>query len=170
MTGLQGSSSYTIDIRTRLAQDNGSRNASTLVVASDNYSFGTGTGQANEVYSDTVTISASGNTTITLRGGSEENPLGEACSFQTIKEILVYLDPDTTNQAISVEIGNATTPWVGPFSAGTATQECLKGGVWRQGGAKTVGWSVGAGQGLKIVNNDGTNAAVVNIVVVGVKV
>lgn len=171
MTGLQGKTKLNCELIASGTVNTLPATGRVNYSAGSAYSYGTGTGQANQVYSAVLTITASSSTTLTLRGGSIVNPINEVAEFQTIKEIIIDLAESLNSgtQASSVEVGNAATPFVGPFSGGTVTMEVLKNGKLAVGGSTCAGWSCSAGMQLKIANNDAVNSAIVRVVIIGIK-
>lgn len=171
MIGLTLNNSYSIE-GTYRSEVNGQRlTGRTNFSVLNSFTFGTGTGQANEAYVNLeLSIAPSTQTEIILEGGSILNPVNEIAEFATIKEIYIDFKPDTVDQASSVLVGNAgTSPWVGPFDDGTATVQIKQGGKLNLGGASAAGWAVSAGNRLGITNEDATNTAVLRVVLVGIK-
>jgi len=126
---------------------------------------GTAADQANAVYVDAFSISASSSTSIDL-AGSLTDPLNNAVVFTAIKSILLEADSTNTNNII---LGNGTNPFVGPFGAGTHTVAVEPGGVMLLATRSAAGWAVTAGTGdiLKLANSGAGSAVTGRIVIVG---
>lgn len=126
---------------------------------------GTGDGQADTVFTDTRTLSASASEELDL-SGSLEDPLGGSAVFAEVVAVEVRASADNTNDVV---VGGASSnAWVGPFGAADNTFAVPPGGVlvFNHPGA---GWAVTAGTGdLLQVENGGSGTAVTyDIVVVG---
>jgi len=100
---------------------------------------GNGANQADEVFSDTRTLSASANEDIDLNGVLI-NAFGQTVNFTTIKAFIVHAAKENTNN-ISV-VAKAPNGWVSPFIAAS------DGVTLRPDGT------------LVIINPDGTGMAV----------
>jgi hypothetical protein len=126
---------------------------------------GTGANQANAVYIDEFSIAASGTLNIDL-SGSLVDRLGNALVFTAVKAILLIADAANTNNVI---YGNGTNPFVGPFSAGTATITAKPGTVQLLTDFSAAGWPVFAGSAdvIKLENSAGSTAVTGTIVIVG---
>lgn len=128
-----------------------------------------GTGfQVYEVYQQS--ISASSTLSLDLTTGLT-NPLGESINgtldFATVKGILI--EHDSTSTATSIRAFNGgTTEFQGPLSA--TSDVTLTPGQWCAFGmgSTVTGWTVsGSAKLLDILNNSGSAAAKVNIMIVG---
>lgn len=126
---------------------------------------GTGDGQADTVFTDTRTISASGSEELDL-SGSLTDPLGGAAVFAEVAAIEVRAAAGNTNDVV---IGGASSnAWVGPFGAADNTIAVPPGGVLvlNHPGA---GWTVTAGTGdlLQVANGGSGTPVTYDIVIVG---
>lgn len=128
---------------------------------------GTSNDQSDLAYSTQLTINAGLNTTLDL-AGALTNEFGTTLTFVEITSVYIDLPSSVTNQASSVTIGDATAPVPLGFLGTTPRWQLPKGGVFFVANP-TAGWAVTAtsADGLKILNNDGVNAAVMNIVITG---
>jgi hypothetical protein len=140
-----------------------------------NIAFKTGTtasGQINELASKIFPIAASGNTTVNLQALLDV--LGQTADLVRVKGLLLQLlstadDPSNGTACSGVTIGNAGThPFLG-FLGGTTPTITL-------GNGEALGWLSPSANGLAvsltacnllITNNDGSNAAAVQVTVLG---
>lgn len=125
---------------------------------------GTGTGQADKLFSDTRTLAASATEDLDLAGGLTD-PLGSTLTFVKIKAIYIKASAANTN---SVVIGAAASnDFVGPWSA-DGTTSIPPGGelLLVHGGA---GWTVTASTGdlLKIANSSSGTGVTFDIILIG---
>lgn len=127
---------------------------------------GTGAaGTADLVYSTSVTIAASGNTTITFTALS--SLLGVSMSFARIKCMLI--ENSTNKTASSIAIGNGANPWINWIAPSTGTINVRNGGAVLLFCTDATAYAVTASTGdvLKILNSDGANQAEVHMSFIG---
>jgi hypothetical protein len=125
---------------------------------------GTGSGQADQFWSDTRVLADGANETLDFIGGGLLDHQGNALVFAKIKAIIIS----------TVGKGNTTTLLIGaaalpiPFFETSAGDRgiCPVEGFWATGG--DVGYALGAGatDQLKITNNAGAEASY-DIIVIG---
>lgn len=135
------------------------------------FADGSGDDQANRVWRSTRSLAASANESIDLYdfGGTERDALGNLFTLAKVKALCIR--NTSTTYTSTITIGNASNPFVGPFGAGTHTITLTPGdataGVLLL--VNGTGWTVTdtSAHLLKIANNDGTNAATYEIIVVG---
>lgn len=125
---------------------------------------GTGNGQADILFADTRTLSASGSEDLDLAGGVAD-ALGVTRTFAKVVAILIRAAEGNTNNVV---VGNAASnEFGGPLSA-DATVTLPPGGVLAlvHPGA---GWTVTASTGdlLKLANSSSGSSVSFDIVVVG---
>lgn len=128
---------------------------------------GTGAGQCNQYWSDTRTITASGNEDIDLAGGVT-NALGTTLTFTAVKCIIISAAAGNTNNV------NVTRPasngFIGPFLASSDGLAIKPGGfvVLSEGGS-AAGWAVTASTGdlINVANSAGTTSVTYTIHVFG---
>lgn len=129
------------------------------------FAQGTGAGQADRLYANTLLIAGGGNTVITFT--SMTDFFGNTVSFLRMKLLYIRL---ASGGASSISVGNATNPIVNWISSGTATVKIMSGGLlFLVAPVDAVGYPITAATAdqLKILNNDGANAASVDICVMG---
>jgi hypothetical protein len=130
---------------------------------------GTGAGQANRVFADTRTLSASATEDLDLAAGALTDAFGTVLTFAKIKAVYVSAAAGNTNNVVVG--GAASNTWVGPFGAATHTVAVKPGGVLAlfAGDADTNGYAVTAGTGdqLKVANSGGTTGVTYTLVIVG---
>lgn len=132
----------------------------------DTLANGTAADQADKIYIAQTTIAAGGTTNLDL-AGSLTDVFGNVITFARIKAIAFKLL--TTTAASSVSIGGGTNPFINWVGAGTDTVRVLNGGCFLLFTPTATAYAVTAGTGdvLKLVNNDGSNIATYQIVLVG---
>jgi len=154
---VRSTMSESLDLKTRQAALAFSRS-----IAFDN---GTGAGQADKVWDDTRTITASGTDDIDLAGVLLD-AFGAVATFVKVKGIFVAAAAGNTNNVV---VGAAAaTQFVGPFGAATHTIAITPGNFWcvTNNGA---GWTVGAGASdlLRVANSAGGTSVIYDIVILG---
>ena len=125
---------------------------------------GTGSGQADKVFSDQRTLNASASEDLDLAGVLTDL-LGSTVTFAKVKFIFIKASTGNTNNVV---VGNASSNgFVGPFGGATHTKAIAPGGfeMW----FNPTGWTVTAGTGdiLKIANSGGGTSVTYDIVIVG---
>jgi hypothetical protein len=125
---------------------------------------GTSTGQADKMYQDTATLSASGTADLDL-AGSLTDILGTALTFVKIKLIRVTASSANTN---NVQITRPASNGVPLFLAAGDGLSVLPGGLftWIAPGAG-VTVTAGTGDLLTFTNSAGSTTVTYNIVVIG---
>ena len=126
---------------------------------------GTGSGQANQIFSDQRTLTASSTENLDL-AGSLANPFGATITFATVKAIRVCAAAANTNNVV---VGGAgTNTFNGPFSDATDKVAVKPGGCFLAV-APGVGWTVTASTGdILLVANSGSGTSVTyDVTIVG---
>lgn len=126
---------------------------------------GTGTTQADLVFSDKRTIAAGANDDLDL-SGSLSDAFGQSIALVKVK-LLIVANPSTNNG--NVTIGNASSnQFVGPFGAAAHTWKIGPGGLLVMSEPSAGGWTVTAGTGdILRVNNGGSASADVSVIIIG---
>jgi hypothetical protein len=127
---------------------------------------GTGAGQADILYTNQLSLAASGTTTLNL--SSLTTQLGTSVSMARIKSF--YWENSNSATSTGVAFGGAgSTPFTGGyFNAGTDTLTLLNGVAQVVGVcADATAYAVSTGVNLLITNSDSVNAAKVNVGLVG---
>ena len=128
---------------------------------------GTGaTGTANLIYALQTTIAGGGNTTITLDSGITDF-FGTGIVMVRCKVMFIALTAATA--ATSVQVGNGSNPFINWVGAAAHTIQIRNGGFFLLACADGTAYAVTASTGdvLKILNNDGSNVATLQIALVG---
>jgi hypothetical protein len=128
---------------------------------------GTGaTGTADLMYSTQTTIAGGGTLNIDL-AGSLTDFFGNVITFARIKVMKIELTTDTT--ATSILIGDHASPWATWLAGTNPRVRVYNGGCMLLAGTNATMYAVTAGSadGLKIVNEDGSNTATVKITLIG---
>lgn len=121
---------------------------------------------SNAAYAQVHTIAAGGTLTLSLFGGSLLDVFNKATAWNKVTEIVVGLQP--ANLSSGVTIGGGTNPCV--FNYGSGLVSVYKSGI-PYISFRPAGWTVAAGStNLRIVNDDGANAATVWVSFVGGRV
>jgi hypothetical protein len=155
---VRSTMSESLDLKTRQAALAFSRS-----IAFDN---GTGASQADKIWDDTRTITASGTDDIDLAGVLLD-AFGAALTFAKVKLIAVAAYAANTNNCV---VGNAAaTQFVGPFGAATHTVAVAPGGFFMVGRPDAAGWAVGAGASdlLRVTNSAGGTSVTYDVVILG---
>jgi hypothetical protein len=133
-------------------------------------SSGTGAGQADRVFSDQRTLSASANEDLDLAGVLTDS-FGATITFARIKGLLVAASSGNTNNVV---VGAAASnPWTGLLTAtGTVTLRPGAFFVAVAGTADATGYAVTAGTGdlLRVANSGAGTSVTYDIYVIGVSV
>lgn len=129
------------------------------------FTSGTGTDQANLIFSDQRTLGASASENLDVRGVLSDL-LGNLLTMVKIKAILIKASANNTNNVV---LGNDANSVQLGFSAITATWSIPPGG-WFMVTAPAAGWQVsisGGGDIIKIANSGGATSVTYDIVVLG---
>ena len=133
------------------------------------YTFGddsSADGEADQIYHDTITIAASGNSAINL--STCLNPHGTACAFDQIKAVIIRnTSASTLGQTSILSVGGGT--WDGWLLDSSDRELVWPGQMAVKASAKGIGPAagVGAGETLLITNTDGANTATFDIIIIG---
>lgn len=128
-----------------------------------NLNPGTGAGNSDTMFTKSINIAASGNTTIDLTG-SALDVFGATVAFAFVQMVLIEADSGNVNNIV---VGNGTNPWLWDFDAGTDTESVKPGGMLLK--ADKTGWPVTAATAdiLKIANSGSGTAVVGKITIIG---
>lgn len=126
---------------------------------------GTGAGQADMIWSDTVTITASGTQAVDL-AGSLAGPLGGTLTFAKIKMVVVAAVTGNTNNVNVVRDGTNGVPL---FLAAGDGIPVKPGGlfVWFDPSAGGVTVTASTGDLLNLVNSGAGTSVTADVVIVG---
>lgn len=130
------------------------------------WSNGTGNGQADKLWTDQRTLTASANEDLDLAGGLTD-AFGAAITFARIKMILVVAAAANTNNVV---IGAAASnAFVGPFGAATHTIHVRPDGMAVLACKDATGWAVTGGTGdlLRVANSAGSTSVTYDIAILG---
>lgn len=127
---------------------------------------GTGADQANALWSDTRTLSASASENLDL-AGSLTDVFGATLTFTRVKLLLVRAASGNTNDVLVG--GAASNAWVGPFNDATDVAKIKPGGLALFVARDATAYPVTAGTGdiLKVANSSSGTSVSYDIVVVG---
>lgn len=132
---------------------------------SDDLNNGTGPDLADQIYhSSARNLAASANETFDLAGGIADQ-FGNTLTMATVKLIVVK----NTSAVAHIEVGNGTNPWEGWTIATGSSVTVAPGGLFVLYDPTSAAMEVTASTGdiLKITNNDGSNAATFDLILVG---
>jgi hypothetical protein len=144
--------------------DHGSPASDELLAYSKSLLTGTGSSQADKVFSDQRTIVASSSETLDLTALTD--PFGVTLTFAKVKAILIVASANNTNDVV---IGNAASnPFLGPL-AGTTPTITLKPGGAVLLTAPVGGWTVtdSSTDNLKVANSSSGSSVVYDVVIIG---
>lgn len=169
---VNGTIQATIALTNTLSNSgNQAKNQVTVGASQIAVSPGTGAGQCNELWSQTINLVASTPQTLNLSSLTGEG--GRAVSFSAVK-VFEVLNNDPTNP---VTVGNAATTPFAPFWNTPANTESVPGGGCKDQSGNQVGtpmlktnltaagWTVGANNLLKL--DPGANAISVTVTIAG---
>lgn len=147
------------------AQDLSSGSSDTPFGRQFSFTDGAGAGQANRIWTDERTLTASSTEDLDL-SGTLVDAFGASLVFQKVKGLIIAASLLNTNNVV---IGGASaTQWVGPFGAATHTLAIQPGGVLALFTPSAAGYPVTATTDLLKVANSGAGTPVTyQIVVIG---
>jgi hypothetical protein len=131
-----------------------------------NMATGTAANQADKIWSDERTLTASSTEDLDLAGVLVD-PFGATLTFARIKFLIVYALPANTNNVV---LGNAASNgWVGPFGAATHTISIRPGGLIAMVAPDATAWPVTAGTGdlLHVANSGAGTGVTYDIALIG---
>jgi hypothetical protein len=152
----------------KVSGDIDSTNSNSFSYTSGQQTDGTGANQADRIYAKRHTINAGGTLDLDL-AGSLVDFFGNTITFAKVTYLYIEL-VSKTPQASSIEIGGAAAnQFVGWIDTAAAKIKVPGPGIFALGSAAAGGYTVTPGTGdiLRITNNDGANAAEVNIAIIG---
>lgn len=132
----------------------------------DEYSNGTGANQANQLWSDTRTITASNAEDLDL-AGALTNAFGETLTFTSIKGIFIQASSSNTNDVVvGGKVSNTFVNWVSDASDEIVIQP---GGMFLITNPNATGYAVTAATGdiLEITNSSSGTSVTYDIVIFG---
>lgn len=132
------------------------------------WSDGAGAAQANLVFADTRTISASGTDSLDLAGGGLLDPQRNTLVFARIKALWVRAK-STNNAANNVVVTRPASNGVPLFAAAGDALALRAGEVFTWSSLTAAGVAVTAGTGdlIDFVNSAGTNTVDYDVVILG---
>lgn len=127
---------------------------------------GTGANQADQLWSDTRTIAASGTDPLDL-AGSLVDALGTTLTFARVKGLIVYAAAGNVNDVVIG--GAASNTFVGPFVDATDKVKVRPGGLLVLMAPAATAYPVTASTGdqLLIANSGGTTSVTYDVVIIG---
>src|SRR5439155_27040686 len=123
---------------------------------------GTATGQADKVWSDTRTLTASATEDIDLTG-TLIDAFGATLTLARVKGLVIFASSANTNDVV---VGNASSNgWVGPFGAATHTLAVRPGGLLCLFAPGATGYTVVGGTGdlLHVANSAGGSSVTYDV-------
>jgi len=129
------------------------------------FTHGTGLNQANQIWTDTRQIAASGSDDIDL-AGVLTSPLGTTLTFTKIKSIIVYAYDTNVNNVVIGGDANGLVNWVGNVND---VVNLRPGGFICLAAPDATGYAVVASTGdiLQIANSGSGTAVDYDIIVIG---
>ena len=162
LTNLTGSVAASVNIK--LTDSNYNQPSSVInQPVNQAYAFGTGTGQADLLHSVEVTIAPSGTETFDLDAGTLTDIFGNLLTFVNVKMIRVQHAADSAASSVNLAGDFMTTNFGASFS------KPLVPGAISFDSQNTTGYAVTAttGDAIDILNNDGSNSAIVTVDIIG---
>ena len=127
---------------------------------STSFSNGNGAGQANDVYKTTLTITASGTSTLTLTALTDA--FGNSLVMTKLRALLI--EHQTTTTATAITVGGGTHPLFGTTIAGLIIPNGNFNLYTNKNGLSIV---AATNDVLTIVNSDSSNSATVRVTILG---
>ncbi|GAA1026832.1 hypothetical protein GCM10009557_05930 [Virgisporangium ochraceum] len=126
---------------------------------------GTGSGQADRIFSDTRTIAASGNEDLDLAGVLAD-ALGATLTFARIKVLYVAAAAGNTNNVV---VSRPASNGVPIFSAASDAISVRPGGMllWACSDATGVAVTAGTGDLINIANSSSGSSVTYDVVIIG---
>jgi hypothetical protein len=162
---VRGDYSTALDLQTALAQLNLSAG-----ISLDN---GTGSGQADKIWADTRTLTASSTEDLDLIGSALIDAFGVAVTFARVKGLFVAADPGNTNNVlVGANVVNGWATLIGPTGASGGVVTVRPGGFFAAGATDATAYVATAGTGdlLHIANSAGGTSVTYKIVIIGASV
>lgn len=130
------------------------------------FTDGAGANQAQKVFTDTRTLTASSTEDLDLAGGLTD-AFGNVLTLTEVKAIIIKAAAGNTNNVIVG--GAASNQFVTPFGAGAHTVTVRPGGMLMLVAPDATGYAVTAGTGdlLKIANSAGSTSVTYDILILG---
>lgn len=166
MTVLVANVSASVNLTYQGAIDLGELTQVINYANSNAFSDGTGANQAQKVFSDTRTISASSSESLDLAGVLTD-AFGATLTFAEIKALIIKAAVGNTNDVIVG--GAASNAWVGHVGDATDTITVKPGGTLCLIAPNAAGYAVVASTGdiLKVANSGGTTGVTYDIIIIG---
>ena len=125
---------------------------------------GTGANQADKIWHDERTLTASANEALDLAGVLTD-AFGALLTFARVKGLLVYANPANTNNVlVGGAVSNAFVNWV---SDATDVVVVRPGGLFATFAPDATAFAVGTGDQLKVTNSGAGTSVTYDIVVIG---
>lgn len=130
-----------------------------------NLASGTGAGQADKIWHDERTLTASSSEDLDL-AGTLVDAFGVTLTFARVKGIVVYASPANTNNVV---LGNVTNGIVAWFGAATHTISVRPGGLFTIFATDATAYTVTAGTAdlLHVANSGAGTGVTYDVVVIG---
>lgn len=130
-----------------------------------NLASGTGAGQADKIWHDERTLTASSSEDLDL-AGSLVDAFGVTLTFARIKGVVVYASPANTNNVV---IGNVTNGIIGWFGAATHTISVRPGGLFTIFATDATAYAVTASTAdlLHVANSGAGTGVTYDVAVIG---
>ena len=131
------------------------------------FTDGSGADQAQKLFSDTRTLTASATESLDLAGGLTD-VFGATLTLTKVKALLIKAAAGNTNDVVVG--GAASNQWAAPFGDVSDTVKVKPGGTLLLIAPDATGYAVTAGTGdiLKVANSAGSTSVSYDIVIVGV--
>lgn len=143
----------------------GAAAAQAIVERSPSFSWASGVAadQADQVYSDTITIAASSDTTLDLTALTDA--FGDALAFARIKAIIAIALAANTNDVLMGAA--AADQFLGPLGSATDTIAIRPGGILACVSPDATGWALGVTTDLMFANGGAGTGVTFDLVLIG---
>ena len=141
-----------------------------LKSGSVNWANGTGANQADKMWTDTRTLTASSTEDLDLAGSALIDPFGSAVVFVEVTGLIVVAAAGNTNNVlVGANVVGGWATLIGPTGASGGVITVRPGGFFAAGSTDATGFAVTPSTGdlLHIANSAGSTSVTYDIVIIG---
>lgn len=143
--------------------DIGNRSYNLSQIYTNKFANGSGVDQAQVIFTDTRTITASSSETLDLSALTDA--FGNTINIVNVKTLIVAPAVGNTNNVV---VGGAgSNPFASPFNAGTDTISVQPGGMLLLSSHTDDGYPVSTGVNLKMANSSSGTSVTYDIIIIG---
>lgn len=163
---LEGKIALRTSFLESLAHDLGSKKYDPVRALQLDFLDGSGAGQANKLFVDSVSVAQSVNTDLDLVGSALQGAFGTV-SFTAIKGIIVIAGAANPG---NLTVGNVTNGIVAPFGAATHSIQVAPGGLFAVANPSAAGWPVTGSTAdlLRIASAAAAGTYTFDVIIIGI--